>query len=557
MNKPAVQRGNPNAPIWVVAGWPTENDLYSRNAFSGSLGQELEGQLRQAGIDIDQVFFTYVTYRRPKDRDAADWFGTVSQVASRGLLKWGEANIIPELYHDIQDIRYQLSKSNATIVVALGELALLALTEQQGITNWRGSHLRTVSNIKCIPTYDPIKTMQVYEWRFIAVQDLRRVKRESYSLDYKAERPENYQIHLSYEENQAALAALFSRAETEAAEGRQLLLGVDCETRWGHITHLGIASSPADCLCIQFTSATTSSRYTIEEELEIVLRIRELLVHPAVVCVGQNFLYDIQYMAHDWGFIPTKYHDTMTAWHVCYSGLPKSLSFIASMVHPHYVYWKDSDPDNEVEYSKYNCRDCCRTYELWPQLSATLEAMHQMPQYEEQLAAQAPNLQMMLRGFKQNVNLRGTLSLQLMDVLAEREAWLCDFTKVLTGDAVLAKTKSAKPWYRSPTQQAKIFYELFGLPVQRNKKTKKPSCDDGALTELAKVEPLLQPIFDTILEYRSMGVLLSTFIQSPLDWDKRIRCSFGVGSTETFRNTSSEDVFGFGGNLQNIPKGDK
>jgi DNA polymerase I-like protein with 3'-5' exonuclease and polymerase domains len=36
-----------------------------------------------------------------------------------------------------------------------------------------------------------------------------------------------------------------------------------------------------------------------------------------------------------------------------------------------------------------------------------------------------------------------------------------------------------------------------------------------------------------------------------------MRCTYNLAGTETFRFSSSEDAFGFGTNLQNIPKGDE
>ena len=48
----------------------------------------------------------------------------------------------------------------------------------------------------------------------------------------------------------------------------------------------------------------------------------------------------------------------------------------------------------------------------------------------------------------------------------------------------------------------------------------------------------------------------NTFINAPLGYDGRMRCSFKITGTETYRFASSKDVFGSGMNLQNIPKGD-
>jgi DNA polymerase-1 len=52
---------------------------------------------------------------------------------------------------------------------------------------------------------------------------------------------------------------------------------------------------------------------------------------------------------------------------------------------------------------------------------------------------------------------------------------------------------------------------------------------------------------------RSIGVFLSTFINAELDSDGRMRCSFSIAGPTTFRFSSSENAFGSGMNLQNIP----
>jgi DNA polymerase-1 len=43
----------------------------------------------------------------------------------------------------------------------------------------------------------------------------------------------------------------------------------------------------------------------------------------------------------------------------------------------------------------------------------------------------------------------------------------------------------------------------------------------------------------------------------PRDIDGRLRCSYNVAGTKTFRFASSQNAFGSGGNLQNIPNGDE
>jgi DNA polymerase-1 len=112
---------------------------------------------------------------------------------------------------------------------------------------------------------------------------------------------------------------------------------------------------------------------------------------------------------------------------------------------------------------------------------------------------------------------------------------------------------------RSSKQMCQLFYDDLKQPknFSRPKKGVPPSltCDDEALTKIGQREPLLRPLLRIIAEYRSLGVFLSTFVLAPLDVDGRMRTSYNICGTETFRFSSSENAFGSGTNLQNIPKG--
>jgi len=70
-------------------------------------------------------------------------------------------------------------------------------------------------------------------------------------------------------------------------------------------------------------------------------------------------------------------------------------------------------------------------------------------------------------------------------------------------------------------------------------------------------EPITKPLIRAIQEYRSLGVFLSTFVLAGLDYDKRMRCSYNICGTETYRFSSSKNPFESGTNLQNIPKGNE
>lgn len=566
--------GLPESPIWLIGDFPSVMEYKNGTVFSSSSGAELRRVLDDVGLDPDgDCFFYNVSRVRPAGRYQSDlykydWFCTKTQHIARGHIPYGDPQdnlryISKELAYEFKHILAMAKRHRPRIIIGLGELPLLCFGGKSGIMNWRGSCLEVKlgeSSCKFIPTIHPEKFMKQWEWRYFAKQDIRRAKRESSHRKYNF--PEtNYVIRPDFSSTIGYLDRLIARG-TAANPERPLHLGVDIETRFRQITCLGIAESPYAGICIPFVCHDSPSGYWSEaEELAINAKVRTLLTLPDVQSHGQNFNYDMQYMVRQWGFIPTLGLDTMTAWHVCYSGLPKALAFICSMMLPNYVYWKDEgyghapDPSKEDQYWTYNIKDACRTLELVPLLEKLIDKVGQRAQYEEQMAGLLPRLRMMMRGVKRDVKAAGPMILKVMEAQAQREEYFQSLTDVLVGDAQLVKSKTAKPWYRSPPQQVKLFYEIFNLPVQRNKHTKRPTTDNAALDKLKDREPLLAPVFTALQEYRSLGVFLSTFLQVPLDWDRRMRCSYGCGMTETFRDTSSEDAFGFGGNMQNIPKG--
>ena len=152
-----------------------------------------------------------------------------------------------------------------------------------------------------------------------------------------------------------------------------------------------------------------------------------------------------------------------------------------------------------------------------------------------------PVLDTMNKGIRIDTVKRMDFAITLQSEIAAREQWMID---------VLGYPLNI----RSPLQMKETFYENLGQKPILNRKTGNISCDDEALSRMAEREPLLAPVVRKIQELRSLGVFFSTFISAPLDTDGRMRCSFNIGGTETYRFSSSKNAFGTGLNMQNIPK---
>jgi DNA polymerase I-like protein with 3'-5' exonuclease and polymerase domains len=396
---------------------------------------------------------------------------------------------------------------------------------------------------KVIPTYHPAAVLRQWSWRSAAVADLRRAYRESGSRTYDPPRW-NFDIRPSFERVMERLNWLLM-----LAEGGPLPLSFDLETRSGHIACAGIAWSQTDAVCIPLMASGSPSGYwPAEQELEVTWALRRLLTHENARAVGQNLLYDAQYTLRHWGFAPRVTQDTMITHHSAFCELPKALDFQASLYCRSYRFWKHDAKEwaramEEDILWRYNCEDCVRTWEV---AEATTSAVKRLGLEEVDAFQQSmfwPVLRAMQRGVRIDTEMRDRLSKELKEGMKEREKWV---TEVL----------GHKLNPRSPKQMQALFYGDFAQkPILKRRGDGKwtPTLDDDALMRLAHREPGLRPLVTTMLDTRTLGTLRSTFIQAPLDADGRMRCSYNICGTLTYRLSSSENAFGSGANLQNLP----
>lgn len=340
-----------------------------------------------------------------------------------------------------------------------------------------------------------------------------------------------------------ALGATVRRAKTR--------LSIDIETRAGHLACIGFATSRHEAFCVPLMCVERPEGYWSHiEEVVLVGKMRDIMTHPNAMCFGQNFPYDIQYIYRFWFFIPNTWYDTMTAQHVMFPGTPKGLDYLASMYCEHYVYWKDDGKDWEPSVGEdqlwiYNCEDCVRTFEVMEQQQPQIRAMGLLHVWEfQQNRMYHLLLKAMFRGIRADVANKALLSFELMGEITQRDEWV---------RAVLGHPLNIQ----SPKQMMELFYGDLGFKPVINRKTGRPTTDDAALVSLAKKEPLLKGLVTKIQELRSLGVFKSTFVDARLDKDQRLRCSFNITGTETYRLSSSQNAFGSGLNLQNIPSGNE
>ena len=94
-------------------------------------------------------------------------------------------------------------------------------------------------------------------------------------------------------------------------------------------------------LVVRNSEGGFESYWTPIQEAEIIRHIRRLLSHPNIRIIGQNFIYDTQFIQHWFGVTPRLSHDTMLAQNVVFPGTPKDLGYLSSLYCQYHWYWKE------------------------------------------------------------------------------------------------------------------------------------------------------------------------------------------------------------------------
>ena len=562
-------RGNPNAQILIVGEAWSADDAHKLQPFTGMVGKELYDILTAAGIDPNNCYYTNVINKRPANNDMKNFF--IPSKEAKQLKLQDTRGLFPDtvILEGLQKLQELIETLKPKLIIGLGNYALWALTEDSfkiissagykiptGITNYRGSQLRSrFWDIPLLPIYHPATILKQYVWRSQTIHDLHARVKKAFTNDWD-DIPRQFYIQPTFETVHEVLSKVILQAELSDTP---VIATCDIETTSFQLECVGIGLSKTEALCIPFICHADKKGYwSLEEEIAIVELLRRFLTHPNIAIVGQNYLYDWQYLWLFLGINSNYNHDTMLAHHVNFPGTPMGLDHLSSLYCSFHTYWKEDGKEanknhDDLQRWIYNCRDCVVTYEVITELWNVIKHYNLQKQYAIQMVRANSVIKMMTKGVKVDEKVRG----QQRKKLLEATMILEDRLENLLPVTIYPRQKGKAKWFASPQQLAHLFYEILAQPKVLNYTANgpTPTTDDDALTKIATREPLLKPICDAIKQYRSMKVF-ADFINMKVSVDGRMRTSFSP-TTETFRYRSSGDAFGRGRNLQNLPKGNE
>ena len=552
--------------ILIIGSHPTAQDLKNGRTFCGGYGLEVQKLLAKVGISYKSCARVYAFPDKPQGGDIKNELkGNKTQYKKEECSMLAGDYCTDDFFMAAMKLRDMVRELKPDLVICMGEAPLRGLLNEKGIDDFRGS-METWEGIMVMPTFSPDRIFATPEVRFLVSRDLAK------AAEYKGEArwpiPEyKIQINPTYEQAYDGLSNLLFLLDN----GVSLHLGVDIETRKRfYIGCIGFAWSGVDALVVPIITPDFKPYWENEqEEAELVGLMKDVLEHKNVRVSGQNYHYDAQYLARFWGVRSHIWCDTMVAHHSCFSGdLKKSLNVISSVYCDTHKYWKDESKsaDDESEafeptfdswdmYQEYNGKDCCKTWDAAEILMGEVVPQMGMQEvWEFQREMWWPLLKVMLRGNKYDYE----ESKRQKDSVNKKRRALEDFIERQVPVEIFPRHKKT-PFYNSPTQLRDLFYNVLNIPGVTKKNAKKDwvlTTEDEALQVLMLREPLVKPLCEAILALRSLNVSYNTFLMGSPDYDGFLRSMYKLAGTTTYRLASAQDVFDFGLNLQNLPKGD-
>lgn len=523
-----------NAEVAIVSEAPGERERIMKLPLVGASGKFLWEQLRKIGLNRRQVYISNVVKRQLRQQDDKKVEISRNEVDQYAqILRW-ELEQLPNL-------RY---------IIVLGNYALEAITGLSGIMQHRGSvyqsQVRSISqdtsrDVTVLAMLNPAAVIREPKWEIMFRFDIGRLKRV---------------LEGQYKEH--VITSHINPTPMEAMDwidkmrDEDVPVSLDIETIGGETACIGLANSSTEGMCINFRNRS-QNLYSVRDEMEIRLHLQKWFDSGKAKLVMQNGMFDSYALAlKDRLILPPSYFDTMLAHHTLYPSLPHNLGFLTSQYTEHPFYkddgkeWKEGgDIDT---FWRYNVTDCCITYAVYMRELAELREQKLDKFFFSHVMRLQPHLiKMTVGGVLIDTTLKQSITEELAIEVARLKEEFYSHVAAATGDA------DYRPNPASPKQLSELFFRrlrLVGRGIATDAKNRirmraHPKTSDEAKEMLTSLD-----------KYAKERKFLSTYAESEIDLDNRMRCEYkqtGVQSAPG-RLSSSGLIWGTGANLQNQPQ---
>jgi uracil-DNA glycosylase len=346
------QWGAPNTKLLIIGEAPGEDEERTGVPFVGASGKLLDNLLALAGLSRNQFNVTNVFTERPPGNDLkTHWTSTKTELKKAGysmaarLPPLNKRYLLPEHEHHIARLHAEIDQLNPTFILMLGATALWAVTGESRIGQNRGTILALPGGRTGLATFHPAMVLRQWDQRPLVWADLSKAaKHLAGTLTPPIMR--EFCIDPTFDEIEHVYDRFWNNPQWD--------LGVDIETdpRIGQITTISFCT-PALGICIPFYNKATLPEmcnywHTAAEEAKAWRWVQRFGALPNKK-VGQNFLYDHQYLLEDLDLrIHNLCDDTSILQHCLQPELPKALAVLASLYinEPAWKFMRESSKDD-------------------------------------------------------------------------------------------------------------------------------------------------------------------------------------------------------------------
>ena len=311
----------------ILGDFPDEMSLIEGRPFVGASGRLLDDLLLKNNIKREDCLLLNVFNERPPRNDQF-YFFQASKGNKSKFPSYAGKLLKPEHEHHLNSLFSTIDNSDKCIILALGPIALWAITGKTGIKNYRGVTYEARSK-KVIASYHPSAVHRDYGLRPILFADIAKAAKNNNASRIRRK------VRSVWVAERLADLQLFRRTKLEASSE----FTYDIETIGDHITHIAIATSPTSSICIPFRTLGDVPLYSIEEEAALWYELQEWFLMPKLK-IAQGGLYDLTHLYNQGLVVAPPIGDTMYLAHALQPELPKALGFLGSL-HCDEDAWKE------------------------------------------------------------------------------------------------------------------------------------------------------------------------------------------------------------------------
>lgn len=515
--------------LMVIGEAPGKKEDELKLPFQGPSGEILSEALLKAGMPRAQCYITNVVKHRPPGNN----FKMLHHIGV-------------DLAEQIKNLwEFEIEKLRPKCILAVGNEALKAVTNYDGITNYRGSILLARDNFtKVVPCIHPAALFAHkvfgeddgegdqsggldYVWLKLIEHDIARAVEESKTRSLQL--PER---HIVVARNSLDVHRYFSQYKEDRDAA------VDIESINCIPVCIGFAFNRHHAISIPLLRQIGKHEITPMGYYELLECWREVDRQlRRIGAIGQNFKYD-EFKLNRSGFrIPNVKSDIIIKTRVIFPELPKKSLAMSASIWTRQPYYKDEGKEFRLgkqpieQLLLYNGMDCCVTKEVDEEQELDLigmEETYKVPArdyfYKYHMLKHKFYLKMENNGFRVDHKRQAELK--------QKYTFLQDGVHSRLVGLIGHEINVA-----SYPQVFQLLYKEMRFKLRK----KNPTSEDSIVAILgnhAKRKDQKE-ILTVLLEEKRVRTQKSRYINFKPDYDDRCKCSFNIIATETCRSSTS------------------